>query len=93
MLQQRQDLEEGRERAESVPPEEWSPLVREMLAALPYQLTGSQQRACAEIVGDLRRKVPMSRLLQVTLETGAIFFGRLLVPDGQTRALVPDYMI
>lgn len=64
MLQQRQDDLVGGKTA-PVPQEEWSPLCQEMLRALPYKLTGSQERACAEIVGDLRRKVPMSRLLQV----------------------------
>jgi ATP-dependent DNA helicase RecG len=37
--------------------------VRRMLKALPFKLTDGQKQAMSEIVGDLRKKRPMSRLL------------------------------
>ncbi|KAL4195738.1 hypothetical protein AMTRI_Chr04g242560 [Amborella trichopoda] len=44
--------------------EEWSDLTRKIYKALPYALTPSQLNAVSEIIWDLRRSVPMSRLLQ-----------------------------
>ncbi|XP_015689606.1 ATP-dependent DNA helicase homolog RECG, chloroplastic [Oryza brachyantha] len=44
--------------------DEWSPLARKLLKALPYSLTRSQLNAVKEIIWDLRRPVPMNRLLQ-----------------------------
>ncbi|KAG8059662.1 hypothetical protein GUJ93_ZPchr0002g26208 [Zizania palustris] len=44
--------------------DEWSPLARKLLEALPYSLTHSQLNAVKEIMWDLRRPVPMNRLLQ-----------------------------
>ncbi|KAL5211819.1 hypothetical protein ABZP36_022666 [Zizania latifolia] len=44
--------------------DEWSPLARKLLKALPYSLTPSQLNAVKEIIWDLRRPVPMNRLLQ-----------------------------
>ena len=40
-------------------------LLREGLQALPYQLTGSQQRTLEQILEDLKEPAPMLRLLQV----------------------------
>jgi ATP-dependent DNA helicase RecG len=40
------------------------PLHGRLLSALPFGLTGAQQRVCAEIDADLARPVPMHRLLQ-----------------------------
>ena len=34
-------------------------------AALPFQLTGAQERAVAEVVADMAKPIPMMRLLQV----------------------------
>lgn len=45
--------------------EEWCNLTKSYLAALPYSLTKSQLSAVSEIIWDLKRPVPMNRLLQV----------------------------
>jgi ATP-dependent DNA helicase RecG len=45
-------------------------LVRRFLEALPYPLTGAQQRAVDEIRGDLGGPVPMHRLLQGDVGAG-----------------------
>jgi hypothetical protein len=47
--------------------EQWSPLAKKLLKALPYTLTASQLDAVKEIIWDLRRPVPMNRLLQVII--------------------------
>ena len=39
-------------------------------AGLPFSLTGAQRRAMEEIAGDLRRGVPMNRLLQGDVGSG-----------------------
>ncbi|GLT31294.1 hypothetical protein SLA2020_060400 [Shorea laevis] len=44
--------------------DEWSSLTREFLKTLPYSLTSSQLSAVSEIIWDLKRPVPMNRLLQ-----------------------------
>ncbi|AEC05451.1 DEAD/DEAH box RNA helicase family protein [Arabidopsis thaliana] len=44
--------------------EEWSTLTKSFLKALPYSLTPSQLSAVSEIIWDLKRPVPMNRLLQ-----------------------------
>ncbi|KAE9605331.1 putative DNA helicase [Lupinus albus] len=44
--------------------EEWSCLTKKFLEILPYTLTSSQQHAVSEIIWDLKRPVPMNRLLQ-----------------------------
>uniref|UniRef100_A0ACD5ZJ40 Uncharacterized protein n=1 Tax=Avena sativa TaxID=4498 RepID=A0ACD5ZJ40_AVESA len=44
--------------------DQWSPLAKKLLNALPYSLTASQLDAVKEIIWDLRRPVPMNRLLQ-----------------------------
>ncbi len=41
-----------------------------LLAALPFGLTGAQQRVCAEIAADLARPQPMHRLLQGDVGSG-----------------------
>lgn len=45
--------------------EEWSSLTKKFLKALPYSLTSSQLNAISEIIWDLKRPIPMNRLLQV----------------------------
>jgi hypothetical protein len=45
--------------------EQWSPLTLKLVKSLPYTLTNSQKKAASEIMWDLQRPVPMSRLLQV----------------------------
>ncbi|XP_021674594.2 ATP-dependent DNA helicase homolog RECG, chloroplastic isoform X2 [Hevea brasiliensis] len=44
--------------------ENWSSLTKKLLKALPYSLTSSQLSAVSEIIWDLKRPVPMNRLLQ-----------------------------
>ncbi|MEK9953360.1 MAG: ATP-dependent DNA helicase RecG, partial [Curvibacter sp.] len=41
-----------------------------LLAALPFELTGAQQRVCNEIAGDLAQSKPMHRLLQGDVGSG-----------------------
>lgn len=47
--------------------EEWSCLTKKVLELLPYTLTSSQLQAVSEIIWDLKRPVPMNRLLQVLI--------------------------
>ncbi|KAL6011028.1 hypothetical protein ACLOJK_001472 [Asimina triloba] len=42
----------------------WSNLTRKLLNAFPYALTSSQLNAVSEIIWDLKRPLPMNRLLQ-----------------------------
>ncbi|KAF9673989.1 hypothetical protein SADUNF_Sadunf10G0081100 [Salix dunnii] len=44
--------------------EDWSSLTKTFLKALPYSLTPSQLSASSQIIWDLKRPVPMNRLLQ-----------------------------
>ncbi|KAJ1425409.1 P-loop containing nucleoside triphosphate hydrolase [Sesbania bispinosa] len=44
--------------------EEWSCLTKKVLELLPYTLTSGQLQAVSEIIWDLKRPVPMNRLLQ-----------------------------
>jgi ATP-dependent DNA helicase RecG len=46
------------------------PLREQLLAALPFALTGAQRRVGEEIAGDLARPVPMHRLLQGDVGSG-----------------------
>ena len=45
--------------------EEWAGLTKNFMKVLPYTLTTSQLQATSEIIWDLKRPVPMNRLLQV----------------------------
>jgi len=45
-------------------------MVEQLLAALPFTLTGAQQRAWAEVSADLARAQPMNRLLQGDVGSG-----------------------
>jgi ATP-dependent DNA helicase RecG len=45
-------------------------LVQQLLAALPFGLTGAQQRVVAEIAADLQQPYPMQRLLQGDVGSG-----------------------
>jgi len=45
-------------------------LLDDLAAHLPFDLTGAQRRAIGEILSDLRRPVPMSRLLQGDVGSG-----------------------
>lgn len=51
--------------ATSVPVDKWSCLTKKLFNILPYALTSGQLDAISEIIWDLRRPIPMNRLLQV----------------------------
>lgn len=53
------------QRINAVPREEWSTVTKKFVEVLPFSLTSSQLNAVSEIIWDLRRPVPMNRLLQV----------------------------
>lgn len=57
-------------RPASQPPGGGLALHEQLLAALPFQLTGAQRRVCEEIAADLARTVPMHRLLQGDVGSG-----------------------
>lgn len=45
--------------------EGWADTTKKFIKILPYTLTSSQLHATSEIIWDLKRPVPMNRLLQV----------------------------
>ena len=45
-------------------------LISDFRASLPFQLTGAQARAMSDILGDIQRSQPMSRLLQGDVGSG-----------------------
>lgn len=55
--------------------EEWCSLTKQFLKALPYSLTRSQLSAVSEIIWDLKRQIPMNRLLQVLIFLTRFCFG------------------
>jgi ATP-dependent DNA helicase RecG len=63
-----------------------------LLAALPFRLTGAQQRAWAEVSADLGRDVPMNRLLQGDVGSGKTVVAALAalqaVGSGRQAALM-----
>jgi len=63
-----------------------------LIADLPFDLTGAQQRAVAEIEGDLRRPAPMGRLLQGDVGSGKTLVALLAclraVENGEQAALL-----
>ena len=63
-----------------------------LIAALPFALTGAQQRAVAEIEDDLRRATPMGRLLQGDVGSGKTLVALLAclraVENGEQAALL-----
>lgn len=73
LAQQLSQLEAKRERAKlEAPALHATPggLPEQLLAALPFVLTGAQQRVCEEIAADLARPQPMHRLLQGDVGSG-----------------------
>ncbi|MGI9306231.1 MAG: ATP-dependent DNA helicase RecG [Gammaproteobacteria bacterium] len=71
------------------PPPQWDAPLRE---ALPFSLTGAQERAVAEICADLRQTRPMRRLLQGDVGSGktavAAFACLAAAKSGQVAALM-----
>ena len=67
-------------------------LHHQLLAALPFQLTGAQRRVSEEIAHDLARPVPMHRLLQGDVGSGktvlAALAGALCIGAGWQCALM-----
>ncbi len=73
LAQQISQLQAQRERALLVAPAlraQPGGLHEQLLAALPFQLTGAQQRVCEEIAQDLARPQPTHRLLQGDVGSG-----------------------
>lgn len=78
LAQQLSQLQAKRERAQlhapvlmaGSGPGKSHPLQQQLLATLPFQLTGAQRRVCEEITQDLARPVPMHRLLQGDVGSG-----------------------
>jgi ATP-dependent DNA helicase RecG len=69
-------------------------LVEELRASLQFQPTGAQDRAIAEIDGDLDRSVPMQRLLQGDVGSGKTLVAlhallRAVERDGQGALMAP----
>lgn len=67
-------------------------MMERLLQALPYQLTSAQRKALGEIVADLQRETPMSRLLQGDVGSGktvvALAAMVLTVLDGGQAAIL-----
>ena len=68
-------------RAEPAPAITSSELARRMQGALPYRLTGAQQRTAAEIGGDLASGWRMSRLVQGDVGSGKTVVAMLAMAD------------
>ncbi len=65
------------------------PLSQKLVASLPFELTGAQKRAVAEIGGDLERSVAMHRLLQGDVGSGKTLVALLSIlsaVDGGAQA-------
>ncbi|MFI3243695.1 MAG: ATP-dependent DNA helicase RecG [Akkermansia sp.] len=69
----------------------------ELLLALPFQLTGAQQRCLAEISADMAEPVPMNRLLQGDVGSGKtlVALGAMLMAfeSGKNAALMAPTQI
>lgn len=78
--------------------DKWSPLTLKVLKSLPFALTSSQLKAASEIIWDLRRPVPMSRLLAGDVGCGktiVAFLAALEVIDSgyQAAFMVPTELL
>ncbi|HDN80469.1 MAG TPA: ATP-dependent DNA helicase RecG [Chloroflexi bacterium] len=66
--------------------------VRQIIAALPFELTNAQRRALNEILTDISRKHPMSRLLQGDVGSGktvvALIAMLVVVAEGYQAAMM-----
>jgi ATP-dependent DNA helicase RecG len=95
LAQQLSQLQSQAERAAlAAPPLAQTPdgLATQLLAALPFALTGAQQRVVAEITTDLARPQPMHRLLQGDVGSGktvvAAIAAAIAINDGWQCALM-----
>ena len=80
-------------RAKNAPPlPPKATLTEKLLAALPFRLTGAQQRVWTEIAADLARRHPMQRLLQGDVGSGKTVVAALAmlqaVENGHQAALM-----
>ena len=71
--------------------------LQELLASLPFSLTGAQLRCIAEIRADMERPTPMNRLLQGDVGSGktlvALCAMLLCIESGKTAALIAPTQI
>ena len=98
LAQQLSQLQAKRERARLRAPQlqasqdPATALHEQLLAALPFHLTGAQRRVCAEIADDLARAMPMHRLLQGDVGSGktvvAAMAGAICMDAGWQCALM-----
>ena len=93
---------EGRQRGISMNPP--GTLWRRLVSALPYRLTGAQERVWGEIRGDMAAPYPMNRLLQGDVGSGKTVVAALAIlaavesgyqaavhgADGDPRRAAPD---
>jgi ATP-dependent DNA helicase RecG len=72
-------------------------LLKEFYESLPFDLTGAQKRSVKEIIGDMRVKRPMNRLLQGDVGSGKTFVAMcailLAVDSGCQAALMAPTQI
>jgi len=73
--------------------DDWSPLTKKLLKALPYSLTPSQLSAVKEIIWDLRRPVPMNRLLQGDVGCGKTIIAFLACMEVVSSGFQAAFMV
>ncbi|CAO2040963.1 unnamed protein product [Urochloa humidicola] len=73
--------------------DDWSPLTKKLLKALPYSLTPSQLNAVKEIIWDLRRPVPMNRLLQGDVGCGKTIVAFLACMEAVSSGFQAAFMV
>ncbi|KAJ8447665.1 hypothetical protein Cgig2_031719 [Carnegiea gigantea] len=77
----------------SIPTEEWSDLAKTFLEGLPYLLTKSQLSAASEVMWDLKRAVPMNRLLQGDVGCGKTIVAFLACMEVISSGYQAAYMV
>ena len=85
-------------RAEPADPVPAGPTARRLEAALPYKLTGAQQRVLSEIGGDLTSGERMTRLVQGDVGSGKTVVAMLAMADiadsgGQSALMAPTEIL
>ncbi len=66
-------------RSRALPMVQKSLRARQLLASLPFELTGAQRRVLREIIADLQRSEPMNRLLQGDVGSGKTIVAALAI--------------